>query len=165
MELAAGWIGGITDFETLRLALAQRKRDLRMSNLELDHLAKLQSGYTGKLMCGIKRPGDMSLPALLGALGAELVLIPSRAKDNPESPGEHGAALGGLKKVLSARGKKGAAKRFLRTTAEERSRHAKKMNRVRWAKARAKKRAEREAAILPVKSVRHARTVAEPVSA
>ena len=161
MELGPGCIGGIRDFETLRAALAQRKRDLRMSNLELDHVAKLQSGYTGKIMCGTKRPGDMSLPALLGALGAELVLVPSSAKDRAEWRAEHAIALDALKKVMSARGKKGAAKRVLRTTEAERSRHAKKMNRVRWAKARAKRRLELEGGADPKRSVRHAPDVAE----
>lgn len=165
MELGPGCIGGIRDFETLRAALAQRKRDLRMSNLELDHVAKLQSGYTGKIMCGTKRPGDMSLPALLGALGAELVLVPSRAGEPAEVKAEHGAARDALKKVLSARGKKGAAKRLLRTTAAERSRHAKKMNRVRWAKARAKRRAELEAGAVAKKPVHHAQDIAAIVSA
>lgn len=52
-----------------------RRRELGLTSLAVDDVAGTQSGYASKLFCGKKRLGDMSLPALLGALGARLVVV------------------------------------------------------------------------------------------
>jgi hypothetical protein len=45
-----------------------------------DALAGLAHGHTSKLFCGLKGLSDLSLPALLDALGCSLVLIEDPAK-------------------------------------------------------------------------------------
>jgi hypothetical protein len=127
----------IRTFDELRVALRKRKADLGLNNLAIDDIAGLQGGYTGKLMVGIKRPGDMSLPALLGALKCHLVLVPSTS--------QHGgsddisiASEKNLKKVLSARGKKGGRAWARKTTAEQRRALARKGGLAKSAKAKAR---------------------------
>jgi hypothetical protein len=52
-----------------------RRRELNLSNLALDDASGLQTGYSSKIFCGMKRLGDVSLPSMLGALGCRLVLV------------------------------------------------------------------------------------------
>ncbi len=54
-----------------------RRRALHLPQLALDDLAGLQSGYTGKLECGDKNLGAMSLPAIAGALKLRLIVEPA----------------------------------------------------------------------------------------
>jgi hypothetical protein len=77
----------ITDYQSLRAAIAARRRDLKLSQIDLDDLAFLASGHVGKLECGTKRFGDVSLAAVLGALGAGQVLVPAKSAPG-ESPSE-----------------------------------------------------------------------------
>jgi hypothetical protein len=51
-----------------------RRRELGMTCGAVDDVAGLQERYSNKIFCGMKRLGDISTPALLGALGAKLVL-------------------------------------------------------------------------------------------
>jgi hypothetical protein len=52
-----------------------QRRRLGLTNLCLDDLSGVQQGYTGKLFAGVKRLGEMSLPALLGAVGCKIVVV------------------------------------------------------------------------------------------
>jgi hypothetical protein len=63
----------------LRRAIDERRRQLGLTMLELDDASGLQSGYTAKLLgpSQIKTFGEMSLEALLGALGLRLILSPA----------------------------------------------------------------------------------------
>jgi hypothetical protein len=61
-------------------ALRARAAELELSHLATDALSGLPSGYTGKLLCGMRGLGDISLPALLDALGVSLVLVEEPAK-------------------------------------------------------------------------------------
>lgn len=45
----------------------------------IDNISGVQSGYTSKVLAGIKNPGPVSLFPLLGALGKALVIV-----DDPE---------------------------------------------------------------------------------
>jgi len=169
---AANHLTVIRTYEELRAALKRRKNDLGLANLEIDDIAGLQSGYTAKLLCGMKRPGDMSLPALLGALKCELVLMQTDACKRAEDGEFTIASANNLKKVLSRRAAKGARARMRNLSSEDRrkiarkggkayganvSREKKKEIALKAANARWKKHFE--------KAGQHARTVAEPVSA
>ena len=52
-----------------------RRQGLKLSQLVVDDLAGLQSGYCGKIEYHDKRLGAMSMPCLLQALGLELVVV------------------------------------------------------------------------------------------
>jgi hypothetical protein len=61
----------------LRSAIDARRKALNITLLELDDLALLASGHASKLTCGTKNYGEVSLAAVLGALGAVLILVPA----------------------------------------------------------------------------------------
>ena len=73
----------ITTLEGLALALLNRRKSLGLSQVRVDDISGLQSGYTGKIEAEAKNPGRgkglgrTSLPLLLGALQCELVLVPT----------------------------------------------------------------------------------------
>lgn len=72
----------IRSIDDLVAAIRARRDELNVSHELLDDLAGLQSGYTSKLLAPepMKGLGPMSLPALLGALGAALVLVEDSAQ-------------------------------------------------------------------------------------
>jgi hypothetical protein len=72
----------IRSIDDLVAALRARRDELNVSHELLDDLAGYQSGYTSKLLAPdpMKGLGPMSLPALLGALGAALVLVEDSAQ-------------------------------------------------------------------------------------
>lgn len=75
-ERPARAIAIVRDYPALRRALVARRHELGMSQLEVDHRAGLCDAYTGKLEIGTRCFGDMSLAAILGALGLEIVIQP-----------------------------------------------------------------------------------------
>ena len=64
------------DYSQLRQALAARRRQLGLRQLDLDEKSGLQNGYSGKLEKGIRKLGDLSLPMLLAGLDRDLLLAP-----------------------------------------------------------------------------------------
>jgi hypothetical protein len=72
----------IRSIDDLVAAIRARRDELNVSHELIDDLAGLQSGYTSKLLAPepMKGLGPMSLPALLGALGAALVLVEDSAQ-------------------------------------------------------------------------------------
>jgi hypothetical protein len=66
---------GITSPEELRRELARRRREVGLPQLLFDRVAGLADGHTGKLECGTKTFGRMSLPTVLSALGLRLALV------------------------------------------------------------------------------------------
>jgi hypothetical protein len=64
------------DYPSLRAALAARRHALGWSQLEADHRSGLNDGYFGKLECGDRNFGDLSLCLVLQTLGLELVVRP-----------------------------------------------------------------------------------------
>ena len=62
----------------IRQAFDARRRELGMTMVDLDAKSGVQDGYAAKVIAGIRRPGDMSLGAIAGALGLELHVIESR---------------------------------------------------------------------------------------
>ncbi|MGC1370343.1 MAG: hypothetical protein WA831_10945, partial [Methylovirgula sp.] len=63
----------IREYDDLRALMARRRRDLGFSQLVLDEIAGLQSGYSAKLEASIKNFGDLSLGVVLAALGVVLI--------------------------------------------------------------------------------------------
>jgi hypothetical protein len=130
----------VQTFDDLRKAFAEHRRQSGVRQLELDDIAGLQSGYTGKLECGTKRYGDMSLPCTLGALGLRLVVI-SRPATYLEEQGISITPIEGIKKLHSENGKKGNRVRWSKPMSSETRRRMRDAAKNRWAKVRAARKA------------------------
>ncbi|MBG0795892.1 hypothetical protein IYY11_21270 [Methylocystis sp. H62] len=68
-------VGECTSLSELMKLVAARRYELRIASLALDQAVGVADGYVSKLECGMKRPGEMSLPSILGALGLKLQVI------------------------------------------------------------------------------------------
>lgn len=132
----------VANFEELRKAFAMFRRQLGITQLQLDDLAGLQSGYTSTLECGNKRYGDMSLSCTLGALGLEMVVVRASCTHS-ENDSASTPSVSELKKLLAARNKRAAQARWSRPRTEEDRAAARRAARTRWRKWREAK-AERE---------------------
>ena len=66
----------IRDYDQLTSAIAARRRQLGLRQLELDQKAGLASGYSGKLECHDRHFGKLSLPMVQAALDVDLYLAP-----------------------------------------------------------------------------------------
>ena len=66
----------IRDYSQLRSAIAARRRQLGLLQLEADELSGCQPGYQGEIECGLRKLGDLSLPMVLAALDCDLYLAP-----------------------------------------------------------------------------------------
>jgi hypothetical protein len=64
----------IRDYSQLRAAIAARRRQLGLLQLEADEKSGLQPGYFGKIECGLRKLGDLSLPMVLASLDVDLYL-------------------------------------------------------------------------------------------
>jgi transcriptional regulator with XRE-family HTH domain len=65
-------------YREIVVVLISRRHALEMSQLGLDWAAGVEDGYTGKIECGDRRLGPVSLPALLGALRLEMYIERAR---------------------------------------------------------------------------------------
>jgi hypothetical protein len=83
--------------------IAHRRYQLGISSRDLDQIAGLADGHTSKNECGIKKLGDISLPALLATLGLKLAVL----ADDESLPFQ----------TLCARGTSKPPRRSSRTTA------------------------------------------------
>lgn len=122
----------IRSYEDLVAVLRARRVELGLRQLELDEIAGLQGGYTGKIECGSKGFGPMSLTALLGALGLELVAVKSAALLARGSAVAQAQDAHSLKLFMAKKGAKGGRRAWGQFLPEERSAMLKK----RWAKGR-----------------------------
>jgi hypothetical protein len=66
----------IRDYSQLRSALAARRRQLGLRQLDLDEKSGLMSGYSGKVESNVRKLGDVSLPMILAGLDCDLLLCP-----------------------------------------------------------------------------------------
>jgi hypothetical protein len=66
----------IRDYSQLREAIAARRRQLGLRQLDLDEKSGLMSGYVGKIEANVRKLGDISLPNLLAGLDCDLYLCP-----------------------------------------------------------------------------------------
>lgn len=134
----------IAEYADLRLAIAARRKELGLSQVDLDNIAEVQPGYTAKLECGLKNFGEKSLPAILGALG--LVLSPTKHGETPSET--WGKAREREKDLKKKHGQKGGRARLWNTTPEQRRAIARKAAKSRWrnwrlVKAEQKRKAKR----------------------
>jgi hypothetical protein len=83
----------IRDYDRLRQAISARRRQLGLRQLEADEKSGLQSGYFGKIECGDRHLGPISLPNLLAALDADLYFAP-RSDVAPVIEQRQGSAAG-----------------------------------------------------------------------
>ena len=74
---AAAEFARVEHSEQMLKAIRTRVEELNISHETLDHLAGLQSGYAGKILCNppIKRMGAFTLFLVLQALGLSVVLV------------------------------------------------------------------------------------------
>jgi hypothetical protein len=70
-------IASVSTYPELRDALRERRLELGLTQLALDHCAGLQDGWASKaeMENGNKRWGNMSIEAALGALGLKLLVV------------------------------------------------------------------------------------------
>jgi hypothetical protein len=68
-------VAAVSTYADLVCALRNRRLDLGLAQLVLDDCAGIQDGYTSKCEARLKKWGEMSLGAVLGAMGCKLVLI------------------------------------------------------------------------------------------
>jgi hypothetical protein len=136
----------VETYPGLRAALSVRVNELRMTHLQVDEIAGLQTGYTGKILCGSRHFGDKSLGQLLAGLGLKLAVVRARGTDNDFAEETLRLQADTRKKTMSERAKKGGKTKNGMMTDLERSRMATKMNEKRWRDWRETKRkqAERE---------------------
>jgi hypothetical protein len=80
----------IRDYSQLTQALAARRRQLGLRQLDLDEKSGLQSGYAGKVEAGIRKLGDLSLPMILAGLDCDLYLAPRSSTTPVEARGSAG---------------------------------------------------------------------------
>jgi hypothetical protein len=65
----------IRNIDDLVEAIRARRDELGITCETMDAISGLSAGHSAKLACGTKGIGRVSLPAVLGALGAALVLV------------------------------------------------------------------------------------------
>jgi hypothetical protein len=82
---AAAAMAPIADLDGLRKAVARRRRDLGLTQLEANFRAGLADGHWSKIECGDKQFGFLSLPLVLETLDAVLVLQPKQPNQMEKS--------------------------------------------------------------------------------
>ena len=132
----------IREYDDLRALMAQRRRDLGFSQLVLDEIAGLQSGYSAKLEASIKNFGDLSLGVVLAALGIVLIAMPAAGSD-AKAVAVTNASIEKRKKVRRLLAAKGGRARATALTAAQRRAAARRAGKTRWRKWREAK-AEKE---------------------
>jgi hypothetical protein len=66
----------VRDYPGLLRQLDRRRCELGLRMEDVDAKSGVQDGYAAKLFVGVRRFGEMSLPAILGALECDLVIVP-----------------------------------------------------------------------------------------
>lgn len=135
-----------TTYEALIATMRARRIALGLSQLVVDEIAGLPSGYCGKIEASLTNPtaknarsiGRESLPLMLGALGLELATHQSAALRGKNRTGINGMPTA-LVKNMSEIGRKGGRLWWARLTDRERAAHIRKLNRARAAKQAAKR--------------------------
>lgn len=135
-------IGRARTYAELRGLLAERRKSLGLRQLEVDDLAGLQGGYTGKLEVGIKNYGDMSLDAMTGALEVELAVM-RRAPAHGKSPDSAMTSLSAAKLARKLRGAKGGRATARNMSPKQRRAAARKAAVARWTKYRASMKSQK----------------------
>lgn len=140
-------LGVIREYSDLRSVIAQRRRQLGLSQLVTDDISGCQSGYQAKIECGLKNLGDMSFGSILGALDMVLVAMPA-AGSHAEVLAQTETCIEKRKKLRRALAAKGGRARMAKMTAQQRrafGRHAAKSRWRNWrlSQAERKRKAKR----------------------
>jgi len=136
----------ITDYAALVAAIRARRVSLGLSQLAVDDMAGLPTGYTAKIEAMLTNPkapnarniGWQSLPLLLGALSLEIAIMQSPAL-HPKSGSGPKTYEGAMKKVMAERGRLGGRIRVARLGAKKVRHAARRAARIRWRKWREQK--------------------------
>lgn len=150
----------VADFPELRQALIQRRRALGHSQSLVDDIAGLAGGYTGKLECGLKNYGPVSLGPILGALGLELALVKASSCENGKTEADV-TSKSMRKNYFSERARLAGRMYRAKFTDEEWSKRCTKANLTRWARVRVRRRAQ-AAAEQKIRQAKIKRKVKEP---
>ena len=81
----------ISEYPDMVATLAQRRRELRLTQEQVDDLAGMSDRYTGKLEAGMRRAGRMTFGLLLQSLQCRLIIVTADGKvleRVPAKPGE-----------------------------------------------------------------------------
>jgi transcriptional regulator with XRE-family HTH domain len=146
----------VSSHDGLIAALVARRKQLGLSQLDVDEISGLQPGYTAKIECGTKRVGYLSLTLLLGALKLDLEAVPASgpsvaaSSGSAKSENDPAAYIETTNNFFVERARKGARVLNARLTAKQRRENGRKGGRKRWANWRAARaeqaaKAEREA--------------------
>jgi hypothetical protein len=125
-----------SDYDGLRALINARRVELRMRHLDLDHDAGLQSGYTGKIFCGMRNFGPLTLGPILDALDVDIVLIP-RSVGTEAKPHENVLQFANVTRLKNYASLGGRISRSRKTDAEW-SKFCRRAAKARWAKVRMK---------------------------
>ena len=131
-------VGTVTDYGQLRAVIAARRKELGLSQLEVDELAGVQTGYTGKIECGARHFGDVSFGSILGALGIKIEVVRA-AGTHGVSDDEAKASIERLRAKRKKLAGMGGKARAEKTTVEQRRASARKAALSRWRDWRAVK--------------------------
>ncbi len=113
--------------DDLIAVIKARRVELGLKQLDVDDIAGLQGGYTGKIECGSKGFGPMSLTALLGALGLVLRVDCTSRTVSRESIALQAQGARGLKEIMRKRMAKVGRARWGKYLPDERRRAMKKV--------------------------------------
>ena len=138
-------LGVVTEYKHLRELIAARRRELGLRQLEVDDLAGVQSGYTGKIECGLRSMGDMSMGALLGALGLHLIVMRTAGKHQSLTD-QANASVKATRERVRNRSSLGGKARAKKLSPNQRRADARKAAKERWRKYRVKQAREKRAA-------------------
>jgi hypothetical protein len=122
----------VSTHEGLLAALIARRKQLGLSQLDIDMIGGLQSGYCGKIECGSKHVGYLSLTLLLGALRLESQAVPASGASkslqtaSPKSAIDPDNYVEAAKNFFAERGRKGARILNARLTAKQRRENGRK---------------------------------------
>jgi hypothetical protein len=117
--------------DQLRQAIDARRKELRLTCLDVDSDAGLPSGYFSKYLCGSRNLGTGSLDRVLKALGVRILLVPTDSTGGMQASSPH-FPKAKITKIASFGGKV----RWQNVPPEERSALGRKLAQARWDKRR-----------------------------
>jgi hypothetical protein len=117
--------------DQLRQAVDARRRELRLTHLDMDCAAKLQPGYFGKTICGTRGLGGATLDRVLKTLGVKILLVPDDGHEGMLASGKHTArdlSTAKMRKIAALGGKA----RWAKVPPADRKAWASLISEVRW---------------------------------
>ena len=132
-------IGTVRNYADLRALVAARRKELDLTQLEVDDLAGVQSGYTGKIECGARNFGEMSFDAIMGALGLSVALMSDVGTYGDPSIEAPSGSRARLREKRRKMGATGGRNRAAKLTAKQRADSARRAAKKRWRDWRAVK--------------------------